>query len=130
MDPFKCTGMLEKALDAASLRQQVISNNIANVNTYGFKPSAVAFEDQLKKALASQEAGENFRMVSDDPELALDAGSDMKDLKPAIQQQEGKVDVNQEMVQAAKNQILYSALTQKISGYLSSLTYVIDNHSK
>ncbi|MBQ7568348.1 flagellar basal body rod protein FlgB, partial [bacterium] len=29
------TNLLEKALDAASLRQQVISNNIANVNTQG-----------------------------------------------------------------------------------------------
>ncbi|MCR5663121.1 MAG: flagellar basal body protein, partial [bacterium] len=37
MQPVKLvdTTLLEKALDAASLRQQVISNNMANINTPG-----------------------------------------------------------------------------------------------
>lgn len=38
---------LERGLDAASLRQQVISNNLANVNTSGFKKSQANFEDLI-----------------------------------------------------------------------------------
>lgn len=43
--------VLEQALSAASLRQKVISNNIANVNTPGFKKSNVIFEDLLQEAI-------------------------------------------------------------------------------
>ena len=38
---------LSRGLEAANLRQEVISNNIANVNTPHFKRSAVNFEDLL-----------------------------------------------------------------------------------
>ena len=41
----KSTKLLEKALDAAWLRNETISNNIANVNTPGFKKSNVKFEE-------------------------------------------------------------------------------------
>ena len=38
---------LGRGLQAANLRHEVISNNIANVNTPNFKRSAVNFEDLL-----------------------------------------------------------------------------------
>ena len=40
---------LSRGLEAANLRHEVISNNIANVNTPHFKRSAVNFEDLLAK---------------------------------------------------------------------------------
>ena len=42
--------VLEKALDAAWMRNEAISNNIANVNTPGFKKSYVRFEELLSDA--------------------------------------------------------------------------------
>jgi flagellar basal-body rod protein FlgB len=42
---------LEVALHGSELRQQVISNNLANVNTPGFKRSDVEFTQQLAEAL-------------------------------------------------------------------------------
>lgn len=41
---------IENALDAVSLRQQVTANNIANMNTPGFKASRVEFEKHLGRA--------------------------------------------------------------------------------
>ena len=38
---------MSRGLQAANLRQEVISNNIANVNTPNFKKSDVVFEDLL-----------------------------------------------------------------------------------
>mgnify|MGYP000530431163 CR=1 FL=1 len=57
---------LQKALDAASLRQNVLANNIANVNTPGFKRSYVSFEESLQQALKkkgslSNGVGEYFK---------------------------------------------------------------------
>jgi len=40
-------GMLRTALDAASMRHQAIANNIANVNTAGYRPASVDFEQQM-----------------------------------------------------------------------------------
>lgn len=43
---------LQFALDGLSQRQNVISNNIANVDTVNFRSTTVDFEDSLKAAIA------------------------------------------------------------------------------
>ena len=45
--------VLSKTLDAASARQKAIANNIANVETPGYKRSYVSFEDELNRGLDS-----------------------------------------------------------------------------
>lgn len=42
---------LRMGLDAASIRHQVISNNLANIDTPGYRDRVVSFEDELKAAL-------------------------------------------------------------------------------
>ena len=49
-------GMLSLALDAATMRQQAIAQNIANANTPGYQRLAVSFEARL--AEARQSAGD------------------------------------------------------------------------
>src|SRR5205085_4258164 len=44
--------VLASALDGVTTRQQVIADNIANVDTPGFRPTSVDFESQLKSAIA------------------------------------------------------------------------------
>jgi flagellar basal-body rod protein FlgB len=44
-------GYLEAGLKAAGLRGKVIGNNIANLDTPGFRRSEVRFEDLLAKAM-------------------------------------------------------------------------------
>ncbi|MBM3464216.1 MAG: flagellar basal body rod protein FlgB [Armatimonadetes bacterium] len=126
MDPFANyfgTGMLEKALDAATLRQQVISNNIANVNTEGFRPQAVAFEEKLTE-LCQQASDDN-------PDSGgWPSGFQLASLDAEVETKEGKIDINREMTNLGKNQILYNALSSKISGYLGALKYVIDNSGR
>ncbi|MBV8660338.1 MAG: flagellar basal body protein [Burkholderiales bacterium] len=41
------SNLLKLALDAASLNHQAIANNIANINTAGYAPARVSFEEQL-----------------------------------------------------------------------------------
>src|SRR6185369_11481519 len=43
-----------KALDASTLRARTISENLANVQTPGYKRKEVDFEDQLQKALKAK----------------------------------------------------------------------------
>ena len=49
------TRCLEAGMKAASLRRAVIANNIANVNTPGYRRKAVEFEKFMAEAIASGE---------------------------------------------------------------------------
>jgi len=46
--------LLTAGMRTESLRQQTIANNIANINTDGFRRSEINFEDVLAKALDKQ----------------------------------------------------------------------------
>ena len=134
MNPVKLvdTTLLEKALDAASLRQQVISSNIANVNTEGYDAQRVVFESHLKEVMALENGdddGFNVASTAVDPEFRLNAsgGYTAESLHANVESQDGPVDLNNEMSNLAKNQIMYNALASKISGVYGTLKYVIDN---
>jgi flagellar basal-body rod protein FlgB len=47
----RITAGIESALDSVSMRQRVTADNVANMNTPGFKASRVEFEDNLRQAM-------------------------------------------------------------------------------
>jgi len=123
---------LENALDAATLRQQVIANNIANAGTPGYRGKAVAFEEEMRKALAAENDDElSVRPVSlDEPAgisgMQVHTKGEWEKVRPVVYDTGQPIDINQEMVNLAKNQIQYTMLTDKISGMMSGLTKCID----
>ena len=133
--PFQITDttFLEKALNAASLRQQVISNNIANVNNPNYQGQTVVFEGHLREAMETDKAeGKEDSVVPTnvvDQEFSIeDAGGWNKaSLAPTVESQSGKLSVNNEMASLAKNQIMYNALASKISGVYGTLKWVVEN---
>ena len=50
---FDYVNVLNKAADAAWTRNDVLANNIANMDTPGYKRQDVDFESQLKQAMRS-----------------------------------------------------------------------------
>lgn len=105
--------VVEKALDAASLRQRVLSHNLANAETPGFKRSRVDFETELAQALSAHEAPESVRaqVVAETDTIGRPDGNN--------------VDLEAESVKLAENQIWYAALTRQISDHFSRLSMVI-----
>jgi flagellar basal-body rod protein FlgB len=61
--------LLVNLLSAAARRAEVISNNIANQNTPGFKRSTLEFEDLLAKELRG---GDGVDLLSIEPEMQVD----------------------------------------------------------
>ena len=51
----KTVDLLHRAMDASTVRRQVIANNMANANVPNFKRSNVNFESELKRALDSEQ---------------------------------------------------------------------------
>jgi len=112
--------MLERTLDASSLRQAVIANNIANVDTPRFKRSEVQFESLLQQSLT----GSPSRVVGlrTDPRH-INIGRTSQEMKPKITVDENSVmnnnlnnvDIDAEMSLMAKNQLRYNTLVQQAS---------------
>jgi len=107
--------ILSKALDAYSLRHQVISANIANIGTPGYKAQSVEFENALSSAMSDsivvgqttnvRHMGIGVQSSSPDGTISIieNTPGELKDdqLKSGI----NDVDVDSEMAELAKNQI-------------------------
>ena len=92
---------LDKALQGAALRQQLIANNIANANTPGYKRSDVDFASQLQGALESG-----------DPESAV-AGTQFAaapDTTSSSRADGNNVDIDSEMANLSENAVTYQTL--------------------
>lgn len=118
--------ILQRALDAAALRNNAISNNLANVNTPNYKPQKVIFEEILKQELA----GSGFAGTRTNQKhfpIGLSAPSQpMFSTQPYIMQNNGNgVDVDSEMTQLTKNSIWYQTLTTQVTEELNLLKTAI-----
>jgi flagellar basal-body rod protein FlgB len=120
--------VLEQALTAASLRQKVISNNIANVNTPGFKRSEVVFEDLLRQAIGSSDKLGLMRTNAKHiPNTLGSVKAQSNPINTTTMRTDGNnVDVDVEMAEMAKNNIYYNAVAQGLSKYYSGLKSVIN----
>ena len=50
---FDYVNVLSKAADASALRNEVLSQNMSNIDTPGYKRQDVDFESQLRRALGN-----------------------------------------------------------------------------
>jgi len=128
---FNNVSLLKKGLDASWLKNEVISNNVANVDTPGFKSSSVQFEAMFKEALDNN--GSNF-VGTKTQEKHLDIGSkDINKLNATATQNNNttmrldgnNVDIDSEMTELAKNTIYYNMLSIKVSKELGRLRLAI-----
>ena len=123
-------GLIEKALDASTLRNKVIADNLANVDTPGFKRSEVKFEDELTRALNDSGSLKGF-MTN---ERHIPIGPSGTVVTPRVELQKdismrndgNNVDIDREMAALAKNTILYNALVQEVNGEFQKLKTVIN----
>ena len=112
LDIFSGTGhdLLKKMLDVTTERHRIISHNISNVNTPGFKRSDLEFVDELKTVLNADESA-------------------LADLQPSIVQTNNTpvrhdgndVNLNKELAIVAKNTIMYNLYIQFMRKRFNSL---------
>jgi flagellar basal-body rod protein FlgB len=113
--------ILERSLDAVWLRQQVISNNIANAATPGYKSQHLEFEELLEKQI--QKAGTD----EGDVQKALDQVEPriVSNENTTAQEDGNNVDIDYENIEMARAQMQYNYLTNSLSSKISRLKYVI-----
>ena len=120
---------LEKALTGSALRHRVIGNNIANVNTPGFKRSEVSFEAELASAAQGETNTGGLTRTHEKhlPLVAKTPASPVKNITNTSLRTDGNnVDVDAEMAGMAKNNIFYNAVAQGIGSYYTMLKSAIN----
>ena len=107
------TRNLGRSLDRVSLRQSVLSGNLSNINTPGYKRRDVEFGIELetaqnRTALSNEESGSHVRI--DPGALRVDGNG---------------VDLEKEVFSLSENELRYQTLTQMTRGYFRGLKNVI-----
>jgi len=126
---------LQSALNARAVRQDMISSNIANVDTPYYRPRDINFEDILKK-----EADKTFGVKQPKLEIAQTSGKHLGSIedsvipKPTTFYRDGhmtrndgnSVDLDVEMSEMNKNSTMYTALVSAYKKNSAIFSSVID----
>lgn len=122
---FDYINVLDRAADAAWQRNEAISNNIANVDTPGYKRQDVAFESVLQQALG------NNRYESMDDKVAnvnlsrLRGRAYVGYANYSYRLDGNNVDIENENVMLAENQLKYQGLISSINQEFTNLKTVM-----
>lgn len=117
------TSMLKLALDAASLNHQAIANNIANINTPGYAPVRVNFEEQMESIRQTLEQGGRVN-----PDMLSGIQPVMERGKP-LGSEDRTATLDMEAAKLAENTVHYEALL-KVAGMRMSMVNSAINEGK
>lgn len=128
----KTLNALTTALNFREMRQEVISSNIANANTPGFKAKKVDFEEALARALDTD--GQMQMNVTDERHFDVGNGG-FDNLEPEIYEDPNgvvsengnTVDTEAEMGRMAENKLMYDAIVQLVNKKMGLMKYAINN---
>jgi flagellar basal-body rod protein FlgB len=94
-------GVLATALDGLSVRQNVIADNIANVDTPNYRGNTVEFEDSLRDAIQTgRDIHLQTRTLADNTPVGADGNN---------------VDLRKEMLSAQQTQFQYQLMTRAVN---------------
>lgn len=107
--------LLSKLLDLTATKNKVIANNIANVNTPGYKKSDVSFEKELLKAVESKDINK-IRNLHETISLSS---------AKSTRKNGNNVDLDQELVSfyqvADRHNIYLEILSKKFKGMIAAI---------
>jgi len=125
--------VMKKTLDLLSARQNLISSNIGNLDTPGFKASDLDFQGQLREALGSGK----LTIEATNKKHFGPKTSNISSLTPEPFEEEdaaksngNNVNVDKEMAKLAENQIVYNATIQLMMKRASTIRAAISEQAQ
>lgn len=117
---FQNIDVMNKALDANMLRYSMLTNNIANAETVGYKRQDVKFQDVLAKQVETK--GINKVDIAElDPVIYTD------DANYSSRLDGNNVDIDQETSELSKTKLRYDVLIERTNSQLSRYKYILQN---
>ena len=124
---FDYTNILDKAADASWMRENVITNNIANIDTPGYKRQDVDFESVLQKALGKTKYSSLDKKVRELTQalgkLTTTSYTDAANYSYRLDR--NNVDENTENAELASESLRYQLLTTAITNNFSRMQTVL-----
>ncbi len=115
------TNLLEKMMNVSATKHKVIANNIANVNTPGYKRMEVSFEDQLSRAIQDVPVA---KLTTLQPKIVV---SKDKEGSGNIRNDGNNVNIDTEVTSLLKNTGTYNVYTQLLGKKMDMVKSAIDN---
>ena len=122
---FDYVNVLGKAADASWLRNDILANNLANVDTPGYKRKDIDFESQLRGALGSSRYESVDSKVSHVTSTELEGRVYTDAANFSYRLDGNNVDIDTENVELASNQIKYNGLMSGINQEFANLKMVM-----
>lgn len=120
MNIFSDIDLMNKAITATMLRKSVISQNISNIDTPGYKRQDVAFESILQKKLKENGVSQlNLKAI--EPQIYTDYS------RSAYRLDGNNIDVDVEMAEEAKVSARYNALITRVNSQLGRFSTILQN---
>lgn len=127
--------ILQAALNGLAARQRAISDNVANVDTPGFKSTRVEFEQALKSAMGRDDSRPRVLMLTGVQNGVAPPAQADSELRPqafvsneTTRRMDGNnVDIDQEMVKLAETNLTYNALAQLTNSRLQLLRTIVND---
>lgn len=126
----KTSRLLAHALDYRAKRHGVIAGNLANIDTPGYRPKDLDFDDALKAALNEPALKlkitqpRHIPVRSSLPPIGNERFP-IHEVSPGMQS-DSQVDLDKEMTKMAKNNLLYEATVRMLSKKFDELKAVIE----
>ncbi len=119
----RTSAILEQGLQANVLRRHLIANNIANIDTPGYKRAELSFESQLRRAVDSEVPVKLPTYKTDSRHIDFNKRIDFTKVKPRInveydtsyRNDGNNVDIDIESADAAKNTMQYNLMMELFS---------------
>ncbi|MDF2510867.1 MAG: hypothetical protein K0S04_733 [Herbinix sp.] len=120
---FNYINVLNKAASASWKRNEVIANNIANVDTPGYKRKDVQFQSYLQSALLGDNSLDSRIADANMDQLEATVYTDNASL--SYRMDGNNVDIDTESAKLAENQIRYQALLESMTQEFSRIKAVL-----
>ncbi len=121
---FDYIDVLDKAADASWSRNEIIANNIANVDTPGYKRQDLNFEEELERALGNSKYKTMDKKISDLKTKHLEARVANDYSGFSYRTDKNNVDIDTENVMLAANQVKYQGLLEGIKSEFRNIAAV------
>ncbi|WP_309118146.1 flagellar basal body rod protein FlgB [Paenibacillus sp.] len=113
----------ESMLNVLVLKNRVIANNIANVDTPRYKTQSVIFQEELRKRLAADDDRNvqlrrtHSKHLPTKSDFSTVPYKIIESTDTVVNNNLNNVDIDAEMANLAKNQLAYNVIVDRVSGH-------------
>jgi flagellar basal-body rod protein FlgB len=125
----KIPKVLSKGLDFQASRQLLVSSNISNMDTPGYKAADIDFSKQLREAMGEDNSAPmrttNAKHIGPSDRTIAQMTPDVIEEPDAARSNGNNVVVDKEMAKLSETQIMYNTIAQMMSKKISMMRSAI-----